>query len=133
MSAQATLESSEVSVIGIAAELTQDLNEANVKPLPGSPEGTALATLTGFTYRHDWGNLRGQHILNLNSNLVRAGQKVFVSISEGAAGGPAAGKFVGAARFTVHNVAPQNGRISIWINIEWSSNIRIYADYLVVD
>jgi hypothetical protein len=133
MSAQATLDTSEVSIIGIAEETTQDLVESNVKPLPGNPEGAALAAVNGFTYRHDWGNRRGQHVLNLNSSSFRAGQKVFVSIAEGAAGGPGAGMFVGAARYTVHNVAPQNGRVTIWINIEWSSNLRIYADYLVVD
>lgn len=133
MSAQETLDTSELSVIGIAAESSKDLKESDVTPLPGNPEGAALAAVSGFSIRQDWGNRRGQHVLHLNSTLFRAGQKVFVSIAEGATGGPPAGKFIGSARYTVHNVAPQNGRVSIWINIEWSSNIRIYADYLVVD
>lgn len=87
----------------------------------------------GFTYRHDWGNKRGQHILRLNWGSVNPRSRVFVAIGEGAAGGPDGGKFVGAARFTVHNVAPRAGGVDIWINIEWASDLRIYVDYLVVN
>lgn len=61
----------------------------------------ALAAVTGFTYRHDWGNWRGQPVLHLTSpTLLRAGQKFFVAIGEGVAPGPSAGKFIGAARYT---------------------------------
>jgi hypothetical protein len=131
MSAQATQQSSQTNVNGTYQEESQDLVEDQIQPLSGTGEA-GLAALNGWSYRHDWGNRRGQHVLNLNSNLFRAGQVIMVAIGEGAAGGPPAGKFVGASRYTLHNVAPQNGRVSIWINIEWSSNIRIYVDYLVV-
>ena len=46
-----------------------------------------------------------------------------MSIGEGAAGGADAGKFIGAARYTLHNVAPRAGGVDIWINIEWSCRL----------
>lgn len=64
---------------------------------------------------------------------VNSRTRAFVSIGEGAAGGPDAGKFLGAARYTLHNVAPRDGGVDIWVNIEWSSDIGIYVDYLVVN
>jgi hypothetical protein len=49
---------------------------------------------------------------------------VYVAIHEG--------NFIGAARYTLHNVAPYDGGVSIWVNIEWGSPINLYADYYVV-
>lgn len=85
---------------------------------------------TGVAYRHDWGNLKGQVILPLNWSFVKRNSLVFVSIGEGLPGG---GKFIGDARYTVHNVAMSDGRIDVWVNIEWSYPIRIYVDYLVIN
>lgn len=90
-------------------------------------------TGTGFTYRHDWGNRRGQHVLRLNWGSVNQRSRVFVAIGEGASGGPDGGKHMGAARFTLHNVVPRAGGVDIWINIEWGSDLRLYVDYLVVN
>lgn len=87
----------------------------------------------GFTYRHNWGLRRGQCVLRLNWADVGPKSQVFVSIAEGAAGGPDAGKFIGAARYTVHNVAPRAGGVDVWVNIEWSADIPLYVDYLVVN
>jgi hypothetical protein len=87
----------------------------------------------GFTYRHNWGARRGQWTLRLNWAAVTPQSRVLVSIGEGTAGGPDAGKFIGAARYTVHNVAPRAGGVDIWVNIEWSSDILLYVDYLVVN
>lgn len=88
---------------------------------------------TGFTYRHNWGSRRGQWILRLNWSAINPVSRVMVAIAEGAAGGPDAGKFIGAARYTVHNVAPRAGGVDIWINIEWESDIPLYVDYLIVN
>ncbi|MBF2065959.1 MAG: hypothetical protein IGS39_16290 [Calothrix sp. C42_A2020_038] len=85
---------------------------------------------TGFTYRHDWGDRKGQWTLNLNWGAVNRNSRVFVAIGEGAPGG---GKFIGSAKYTLHNVAPQDGRVSIWVNIEWGEPIRLYVDYLVIN
>ncbi len=87
----------------------------------------------GFTYRHNWGLRRGQWILRLNWSEIGPRSQVFVAIGEGAAGGPDAGKFIGSARYTVHNVAPRAGGVDIWVNIEWSSDIALYVDYLIVN
>ncbi|WP_436105494.1 hypothetical protein [Massilia sp. LjRoot122] len=88
---------------------------------------------TGFTYRHDWGARRGEWLLRLNWNAIQPGSRVFVAIGEGVPGGPPAGKFIGAARYTVHNVAPRWNGVDVWINIEWSSDISLYVDYLIVN
>lgn len=116
---------------GLAAEEAQQVDEAEVKQF-GADDGVSARELigTGFTYRHDWGDRNGQWKLNLNWGAVTANSRVFVAIAEGAPGG---GKFIGAARYTLHNVAPTNGSVNIWINIEWSSPIRLYVDYLVVN
>jgi hypothetical protein len=87
----------------------------------------------GFTYRHDWGARRGQWILRLNWDAIQPPSQVFVAIGEGVPGGPNAGKFIGAARYTVHNVAPRWNGVDVWVNIEWSSDISLYVDYLVVN
>src|SRR5690606_30572465 len=54
----------------------------------------------GFTYRHDWGARRGQWVLRLDWNLIQPPSRVLVAIGEGVPGGPSAGKFIGAARYT---------------------------------
>ncbi len=88
---------------------------------------------TGFTYRHDWGMRRGEWLLRLNWDLIQPGSQVFVAIGEGVPGGPNAGKFVGSARYTVHNIAPRWNGVDVWVNIEWSSDISLYVDYLIVN
>lgn len=88
---------------------------------------------TGFSYRHNWGLRHGQWVLRLNWSAISPRSQVFVSIGEGAAGGPEAGKFIGSARFTTHNVAPRAGGVDIWVNIEWGSDIPLYVDYVVVN
>jgi hypothetical protein len=113
---------------------SQAVDEEQVQSLfRAGPEGAAGPQAffgTGFAYRHDWGNRNGQWILNLSWGAITTESKVFVAIGEGAAG---SGKFIGGARYTLHNVAPQNGVVSIWVNIEWSYPIRLYVDYFVVN
>ena len=117
------------------ADLSQAAEQTAVRPLlrvgAASPEPELSGT--GFTYRHNWGPRRGQWTLRLNWGAVNPRSRVLVSIAEGAAGGPDNGKFIGAARYTLHNVAPRAGGVDIWINIEWSSDILLYVDYLVVN
>jgi hypothetical protein len=121
------------SALQLPAEMEiQAVKTEEVIQLFGSKDGVSTQELigTGFSYRHDWGDRKGQQILNLNWGAVNRNSRVFVAIGEGASGG---GKFVGNARFTVHNVAPQDGRVSIWVNIEWGEPIRLYVDYLVIN
>ena len=119
-------------------ELRQDADPAAVRQLfeaaaarAGQPEPELSGT--GFTYRHDWGARRGQWILRLDWNVIQPPSRVLVAIGEGAPGGPAAGKFIGAARYTVHNVASRWNGVDIWVDIAWSSDIPLYADYLIIN
>ena len=86
----------------------------------------------GFTYRHDWGNRRGHWILNLTwSGVINLNTRIFVSATEfNRANGEA---LVGSANYTVFNVAPYNGGVRVWVNINWSSDIPIRLDYLIIN
>lgn len=110
-------------------ELTLTADSKEIKTL--GLGGTNVQAVNGFTYRQDWGNRRGQWKLTLNSSAISNQSKVLVSICEW--DGVSGQGFVGAARYTVHNVAPFNGGVTVWINIEWSADIRIRMDYLVVN
>lgn len=114
-------------------ELRQEILQAAVRPLFGAASSQPELSGTGFTYRHDWGLRRGEWTLRLDGPNINPRSQVFVSIGEGAAGGRDAGKFIGAARYTLHNVAPRAGGVDIWVNIEWDADIPLYADYLVVN
>jgi len=115
------------------AEANDTAEQGAVHHLLGAESPQPGLSGTGFSYRHNWGPRRGPWTLRLNLAGVTSRSRVLVSIGEGAAGGPNAGKFIGAARYTLHNVAPRAGGVDIWVNIEWGSNILLYADYLVVN
>jgi hypothetical protein len=108
----------------------QTVNEQNVVQLFSTGRTPQELIGTGVSYRHDWGNFKGQVILPLNWGFINKNTRVFVSIAEGAAGG---GKFIGGARFTVHNVAPRDGGVNVWVNIEWHEPLRLYVDYLAIN
>lgn len=113
-------------------EVTQEAGQGEMQPVFGSAEQPELSG-TGFTYRHNWGARRGQWKLLLNWGDVNPRSKVFVAIGEGAGASVDAGKFIGGARYTLHNVAPRAGGVDIWVNIEWNSDISLFVDYLVVN
>ena len=57
----------------------------------------------------------------------------FVSVGEALTlGDPDAGKFVGGAKFTVHNVSPSTDLVVVWLTVEWDAPLPIISDYLVV-
>jgi hypothetical protein len=102
-----------------------ELDEAQLTSLAGAAGADAEAISgNGFTYRHNWGARNGQWKLPLTWSGFTPDTRVFVSISEG---------HVGAARYTVHNVVPENGVVTIWVNVEWSNPIQLYAEYLIVN
>jgi hypothetical protein len=115
------------------AEVNQTAEKAAVRTFLAAAAVEPELSGTGFSYRHDWGPRRGQWTLRLNWGDVNPRSRVLVSIGEGAAGGPDNGKFIGAAKYTVHNVAPRAGGVDIWVNIEWGEDILLYVDYLVVN
>ncbi len=112
---------------------SQEANLEEVVQLGMSQDGASAAAFfgNGYRYRHDWGNLKGQQILPLNWGLITPNSYVFVAIGEGNPPLPANGKFIGEARYTVHNVSPQSGLVKVWVNIEWAKPIRLYVDYFV--
>ncbi len=112
---------------------SQEANLEEVGQLGMSQDGASVATFfgNGYRYRHDWGLKKGQHILPLSWGLITPNSLVFVAIGEGNPPLPANGKFIGSARYTVHNVSPQSGLVKVWVNIEWASPIRLYVDYFV--
>jgi subtilisin family serine protease len=119
----AAADNSQVTMLGGqegAAQIAQDA--ASVLP-------EALAG-TGFSYRHDWGDRKGQWKLNLNWGSIHNNSRVFAAIGECRPGG---GKFIGGARYTLHNVAPRNGVVSVWVDVQWNDPIRLCVDYLVVN
>ena len=115
------------------AVASQTADASAVRPLAGAASIEPALSGSGFTYRHNWGPRRGQWTLRLNIGSTNARSRVMVSIGEGAAGGPDAGKFIGAARFTLHNVAPRAGGVDVWVNVEWGADIPLYIDYLIIN
>lgn len=115
------------------AQESQTAEQSTAVALLGAGSPQPELSGNGFSYRHNWGPRRGQWTLRLNMGGVTARSRVFVSIGEGVAGGPDAGKFMGAARYSLFNVAPRAGGVDIWINIEWSADILLYVDYLIVN
>ncbi|MET9295478.1 hypothetical protein [Streptomyces sp. NPDC003077] len=97
------------------------------------PEGVTAQDLQGFgyTYRHNWGLRNGWWVLNLTSNSFTANTRAFVAISEGPTG--SGGKFIGNARYSVYNVAPDNGVVSIRVFVDWPQPIGLVVDYFFVN
>jgi hypothetical protein len=114
------------------AEVSQEAVQGEVQPF-GEAAPQPVLSGTGFTYRHNWGARRGQWKLLLNWSDVNPRSRVFVAIGEGSAPDVDAGKFIGSARYSLHNVAPRAGGVDIWVNIEWNADIPLYVDYLVVN
>lgn len=78
------------------------------------------------------GNKCGQWRLNLTwSGVINCNSRVFVSCSEfNRANGCA---FIGAVRYTVHNVSPYNDSVNVWVEISWDSDIPIRLDYSIIN
>lgn len=119
-------------VADVIDEQDADISAMQTLDSTASSEQPALSG-NGFTYRHDWGKRRGWQYLRLNWRGVTPRSLAFVSIGEGAAGGPQSGKFIGNSTFTLHNVAPRDGGIDIRVNIDWKHDIPLYVDYLVIN
>ena len=109
-------------------EILPDAGQAAAQP-PAGP-APVLHYLIGDTRRINWGFLMGQHVLTLPWAIVTPQSRVFVAISE--INQQTGGRFIAAARYTVHNIAPRAGAVDIWVNIEWGANIPLVADYLLV-
>jgi len=105
---------------------TGKIDDAQVTPRTEQGE----LTFPDWTYRQYWGFRNGQWLLTLTSSRILARTNVFVSCSEVDAN---IVPFVGGARYTVHNVAPRAGSVTIRLNIEWPSPLRTQCSYLFVN
>jgi hypothetical protein len=105
----------------------QETLELRSDPLKTS-EAAALLPPGILAFRQNWGFKHGQWELKLTSPLFNRRSIVVASIGEGFDV-----KFVGAARCTMHNVAPGDGVISVWVDIQWGSPIAVSVDYVVID
>ncbi|MBS1968578.1 MAG: hypothetical protein JST60_22830 [Chloroflexi bacterium SZAS-1] len=97
-----------------------------------SAQGTASTLGLGaysYSSRVYWGFKNGSWKLTLYDSRITVNSRVFASVSEVDANGY---RIVGAAKYTVHNIAPRNGAVTIWITIDWGSPLRTVADYLVI-
>ena len=76
------------------------------------------------SHKQYWGAFNGTVKSTLYWSVVTPSSRVFASCSEG---------FLGAARYTVHNVIPGNGFVQLWTDVQWGSRIALYCDYLVIN
>jgi hypothetical protein len=121
----------------IIEEDREAAEESRLRRISSGLEGVGLraAVSGGFTYRHAWQNPHnGTVILTLNQFFgIRPDWQVFVAAGEAVVrGDPVAGMFMGAARYTVNNVAPGSDVVVVRVTIESGSPLSIITDYLVV-
>jgi hypothetical protein len=120
-------------------EATAELDPGKAKLLSGESDGLESSSLTfpDFTYRHFWGDKRGWWRLNLSSPQIQATSNVFVSISEHTelvdTTDPVPKPWMGDARFSVYNVVPFGGGVSVLVSIDWPSPLLTQVSYLVVN
>jgi len=117
-------------------EVTGDevtLTAADLRPLfrPMDGDGTARAISgNGFAARINWGSRNGLIVLTINATFITNSTIIYVAAGEGTGTG---GKFMGAARYTVHNVAPDTGTVAVRFEIAWPTPINLTADYLFIE
>lgn len=90
-----------------------------------------------LTYRYYWGRKHGTWNLKFNWDAIRYDSYVVVTASEGtppdvSIGGEVGQRFVGNAAFTIHNVAPHDGGVTIKLTIDWESDLDTYVDYILM-
>jgi kumamolisin len=84
------------------------------------------SSYTGFALWH--GN--GSVIFQITDAGITADARVFVSMSEYATDARV-DRFIGSAQMSVFNVAPTNGSVFIWANVNWDSALNVRFDYFV--
>lgn len=103
---------------------------AQVAQAHGSEVGELLPAGSYSTYCIY--NYSGTHVLaTCNDWRINSNSRVFASLSEYSYAGPYSGRFMGAARMTVHNVVPFNGGVTVWTDVEWGSALNVRMDLLV--
>jgi hypothetical protein len=92
-------------------------------------------------YLYNWG-MNGSGRYNLQWDIITHQSSVVVTAAEGAEpheGGQVLGttaspeRFVGDARFTVHNVAPHDGGVGFYLEIDWPAPLNVWTCVTVLD
>jgi hypothetical protein len=115
-------------------EMTLKLAELRSLLWPTSTESREVTadaiSGNGFAARINWGPRLGLVVLTINGNFITNKTIVYVAAGEGTGGG---GKFMGDARYTVHNIAPDTGKVAVRFEISWPTPINLTADYLFIE
>ena len=84
--------------------------------------------------RFDWGDGHGDiiHQLRFDNFGITSASVATVSASECVAGGPLQGSHLGAAYFTVFNVAVTDNFVCVRFRADWPSDLRLCLDYFIV-
>lgn len=82
----------------------------------------------GFCYRHDWGDLCGRWKLTLNWTAITPRSKVLAAFVEN---NDERSNFAGTAKYTVQQITPADGSVTILVNLKKNTPTRLYVDYLV--
>ncbi|MCF0069598.1 M12 family metallopeptidase [Dyadobacter sp. CY261] len=72
----------------------------------------------------------GRALLNIPNSRISAYSTVFASISEYASD-PRTSRFIGSARMGVYNIAPYNGGVYVWVEVDWSQPLNTCIDLFI--
>ena len=89
-----------------------------------------------IVYQHDCsGRYYGNRIINLEWDDIREESIVFASASEYEADtrNGYQRSFIGSAKYTIHNIAPYDGGVKLWLEIHWDSPLPVRLNFLVYD
>jgi len=92
--------------------------------VPSGPKAEAVRDLSAT--RINWGNRNGCWNLTLFRADINRDTVVMASAHEGYPG------FIGAAKYTVNNVAPFDGGVSAQVCVAWAAPISVFVDYVIV-
>jgi hypothetical protein len=115
-------------------QVVQEGNEEQVQIMDADVQQLPAGTVS---LRAGFGRRRGEFVANLVNapqvRVVRPDWRVFAAAGEGIVDGDlTAGKLMGAAKFTVNNVVPENGSVKVWVTIAWEQPIVLFIDYLLI-
>jgi hypothetical protein len=75
----------------------------------------------------------GKVLLNIQRPNIQPLSKVFASVCEFKEVNKALTPFVGDARMYICNIAPAEGSVQVWVNVDWGSDLNLFINLLVVN
>jgi hypothetical protein len=91
-----------------------------------------------FTVRMYLRDKRGRNQFRLSNPNIRRDSVVHISVTEATelqegVFTPIYSRFIGAANFTVHNIAPADGHVDFIVTIDWPEPLNIVTDISIFD